>query len=256
MTRLDGETIVLTGASRGMGASMAEQFLEEGADVALAARSESGLREVADAAADAPGESLVVPTDVTDETAVEALVEETVDAFGEITGVVNNAGIGMLSLYDEKRDVIDVEPDDWRLVLDVNLTGAFLVSKFAVPHAIDAGRGNVVNVSSGLGRYAAPGWGPYVASKWGLEGFSRTLADELDDDGINVNCLDPGGRVETRFWDHLPVEEREEILAPDAMDEAATLLLSQGPDGVTRESLPAEEWETKLGGPDDDGSGA
>lgn len=247
MTRLDRETIVLTGASRGLGASMAGQFLREGANVALAARSESELQDVADAGSDAPGEPLVVPTDVTDEAAVEALVDATIDAFGTVTGVVNNAGIGMLSLYDERRDVIDVEPDDWRLVLEVNLTGTFLVSKFAVPRMLDAGRGNVVNVSSGLGRRAAPGWGPYVASKWGLEGFSRTLADELESDGINVNCLDPGDRVETGFWDHLPESEREEILDPDVMDEAATLLLAQGPGGVTRESMPAAEWETRLG---------
>ncbi|WP_096390696.1 SDR family NAD(P)-dependent oxidoreductase [Halopenitus persicus] len=249
--RLHDEAVILTGASRGLGASMATQFVREGANVALTARGESDLRTVAESVADAPGDTIVVPTDVTDEAAVAALVEATVDAFGEVTGLVNNAGIGTLSLHDERRTVLETESADWRRILEVNLTGSFLCVRHAVPELLDAGGGNVINVSSGLGRRAAPGWGPYVASKWGLEGFSRTLSDEIADAGVNVNCLDPGGRVGTRFWDHLPEGERDDVLEPDVMDEAATRLLAQGSGGVTRESHPAAEWERRL---DRDGS--
>ena len=244
--RLEGETVIVTGASRGLGASMAKRFVREGANVVLTARGEADLRAVADGVADAPGETLVVPADVTDEAAVEALVARSLETFGEVTGLVNNAGIGMLSLYDEKREILEVDIEDWEAILSVNLTGVFLCVKHAVPSMIDAGGGNVINVSSGLGRRASAGWGPYVASKWGLEGFTRTLADEVADDGVNVNCLDPGGRVETRFWDHLPETERDAVLEPDVMDEAATRLLAQGPDGITRESLAAEKWEKRL----------
>ncbi|GAB3411038.1 SDR family oxidoreductase [Haloparvum alkalitolerans] len=246
MTDLSAETVIVTGASRGLGASMARRLTREGANVVLSARDEAALDDVAADVADAPGETLVAPADVTDEAAVEALVDATVDAFGAPTGLVNNAGVGMLSLHDELRDTVTVDADDWRLILEVNLTGAFLCAKHAVPHMVAAGRGNVINVSSGLGRRAAAGWGPYVASKWGLEGFSRTLADEVEADGVNVNCLDPGGRAATGFWDHLPEAERDGVLPPDVMDDAITLLLAQGPDGVTRESLPAEEWEERL----------
>ncbi len=240
MTRLDGETIIVTGASRGLGASMAKRFASEGANTVLAARSKEQLESVA---ADADGETLVAPADVTDEAAVEALVETTVDEYGELTGLVNNAAIGLLSLYDEKRDVVDIDVDDWRLIMDVNVTGVFLCSKHAVP---EMETGNIVNISSGLGRRGSAGWGPYVASKWALEGFSKTLAYELEPE-INVNCLDPGGRVETGFWDHLDPAERESILDPDVMDDAAVSLLEQAPSGVTAESLPADEWETRLG---------
>jgi 3-oxoacyl-[acyl-carrier protein] reductase len=111
---------------------------------------------------------------------------------------------------------------------------------------IAAGRGNVVNVSSGLGRRGAPQWGPYVTSKWALEGMTRTQAAELEDHGITVNAVDPGGRVETGFWDHLPADERDRILDPDVMNDAATLLLAQDPGGVTGESMPADEWERQL----------
>jgi len=239
MGRLDDETVIVTGASRGLGASMAERAAAAGADVVLTARSEADLREVA-AAAD--GETLVVPADVTDEASVEALVEATVAEYGQLTGLVNNAGVGMLSRYDELREVTEVPVDDWRHVMAVNVTGPFLCAKHAVA-AME--RGNVLNVSSGLGRRGAAGWGPYVASKWALEGFSRTLAEELAPE-VNVNCLDPGGRAETGFWDHLDDDEREAILDADVMDEAAVLLLAQGPGGVTGESMPVDDWEQRL----------
>ena len=243
MGRLNGETVIVTGASRGLGASMAKRFAREGASVVLTARSEPELHDVASEAA---GETLVVPADVTDETAVQTLVERTTAEYGHLTGLVNNAGIGLLNMYDERRVLHDVEPADFRRILEVNVTGVFLLSKYSVPEIIDAGRGNIVNISSGLGRRAAPRWGPYATSKWAVEGMTRTQAEELADHGINVNALDPGGRVDTGFWDHLPDEERERIHAPDVMDDAAVALLAQDPNGTTGESLPAEDWEERL----------
>ena len=241
---LDSETVIVTGASRGLGASMAKRFAREEATVVLTARSESDLEAVAD---ESDGETLVAPADVTDENAVRAVVETTIDEYGAVTGLVNNAGIGLLNLYGEQRVLHDVDTEDFRQILDVNVTGVFLFSKYVVPNMIDAGRGNVVNISSSLGRRAAPRWGPYVASKWALEGLTRTQADELEEYGINVNGLDPGGRVATAFWDHLPEGEREGVLEPDVMDDAATSLLAQGPDGISGESMPADEWEQRLG---------
>lgn len=243
MSRLDDETVIVTGASQGLGASMAKQFAREGANTVLTARSEDRLHEVADAA---DGETLVAPADVTDEDAVEGVVDAAVAEYGELTGLVNNAAIGLLSLHDELQEVTEIDADDWRLILEVNVTGVFFCSKHAVPEMRRAGRGNVINISSGLGRRGEAGWGPYVASKWAVEGFTRTLADEVGPE-INVNCLDPGGRVETGFWDHLSGPDSDRLLEPDVMDEAATLLLEQGPAGVTAESMPADDWETRLG---------
>jgi len=106
--------------------------------------------------------------------------------------------------------------------------------------------GQIINVSSGLGRYAISDAAAYITSKWGLEGFTQGVALEVEDDGINVNAIDPGGRVNTRIWEHLPDDERQEILQPDVMDDAAALLAAQGPDGVTGESMTAAEWEDRL----------
>jgi 3-oxoacyl-[acyl-carrier protein] reductase len=240
MGRLDDETVIVTGASRGLGAAMASQFAREGAGTVLTARSEDALRAVAD---DIDGGTLVVPADVTDDAAVEALVEAAIDEYGDLTGLINNAAIGLLSLHNERQHVTEIAPADWRRILEVNVTGAFLCARHAIP---EMAAGNILNISSGLGRRGAVGWGPYVASKWALEGLSRTLALEFEPT-INVNCLDPGGRVETGFWDHLDEAERDSIRDPDVMNEAAVLLLEQDPGGLTGESMPADECEKRLG---------
>ncbi len=244
MTQLDDDVIVVTGASRGLGRSMAERFSADGARVTLTARDEHRLEDVASGL---PSDSLVVPADVRESDAVEAVVDETIDEFGRIDTLVNNAGVSLLGIKDERTRLTDVSEDEWDTVIEVNLTGVFLFTRAAMATMIDQGHGNIINISSGLGRGAIAGAGPYVASKWGLEGLTRVTALEGNEHGINVNGLDPGGRVNTDIWAHLPAAEREEILQPDVMNDAAVLLAAQGPDGISGESMPAQEWEQRLG---------
>ncbi len=244
MSRLEGERIVVTGASKGLGKSMALRYAEEGARVGLLSRSEKDLESVAK---EAPGETLVLPADVTDAGEVNAAIERMAEEWGGVDTLVNNAGIGLLTLYDEGKSLHEIPDEDWEYIMDVNVHGVFYCTKAVIPHMLDQGRGNVVNISSGWGRYASPGYAPYITSKHGIEGLNKTAALDYEDAGINANCLDPGGRVATGFWSHLPDEEQAEILDEDVMDEAAVLLAAQGPDGVSGESMPAEEWEERLG---------
>jgi len=194
MGRLDDDVVIVTGASRGLGKSVTERLSEEGAHVVLTARDEEKLQTVAD---DLPTESLVAPADVRDREAVRGVVDATVDAFGRVDTLVNNAGVSSLSINDERRPIGEITEEEWDLILDVNLKGVFLFTQAVLPHMYDRESGNVVNVSSGLGRYATEGAAAYVSSKWGLEGFTRVVALEGDDHGVNANSLDPGGLLNT-----------------------------------------------------------
>ncbi len=245
MTDLDGETIIVTGASNGLGRSMALHLSTLGANVVLTARSEDDLEAVAD---EADGETLVVPTDVRDAEAVDAVVEATLERFGAIDTLINNAGVSGLSFGDERRLLVETDEEEWDRIMDVNVKGVYLFTKRVLEAMLEGDQqsGNILNVSSGLGRHAVPGAAAYITSKWGLEGFTRAVALEAEDEGINVNAIDPGGRVNTRIWGHLPEDERQEILQPDVMDDAAALLAAQGADGVTGESMTAGEWEDRL----------
>ncbi|MFC6766983.1 SDR family NAD(P)-dependent oxidoreductase [Natrinema soli] len=245
MTTLTDETIIVTGASKGLGHSMALHLSELGANVVLVARSEDDLEAVADAA---DGETLIATADVRDADAVDRVVESTLERFGGIETLINNAGLSGLSFGEDRRSLVETSEDEWDRIMDVNVKGVYLFTKRVLEAMLESGQesGNVCNVSSGLGRYAIPDAAAYITSKWGLEGFTRGVALEVEDDGINVNAIDPGGRVNTRIWEHLPDDERQEILQPDVMDDAAALLAAQGPDGVTGESMTAAEWEDRL----------
>lgn len=239
---LDTVTLI-TGASRGLGREIALRFSEEGARVALVSRDKERLNAVA---AEAPNQTVVAPADVRVRKDVEEAVNRTVSTFGSIDTLINNAGVSQLGLRDERQRTGAVPEETWDRIVETNLKSPFLFSKMVIPHMIEQGAGNIVNISSGLGRRAAPGAGPYVSSKWGLEGLTRTMSMEYSDDGINVNALDPGGRVDTAIWDHLPADERSRILDPGVMNDAAVCLASQSPGGVTGESMDAAAWEDRL----------
>lgn len=247
MATLDGESIIVTGASGGLGRSMSLRFSREGAHVTLVSRSRDKLEAVAD---EAPGETLVAMADVTEREDVEEAVAATVEATGGVDTLVNNAGIGLLSLQDESKEFAEVTEEEWNRVIDTNLKGVYLFTRAVLPHMVERGRGNVINISSGLGRdvYLVAGSAmlPYTVSKFGLEAMTQVVALEYGERGINANSLDPGGQVDTGFWDHLPEEEREQILPPDVMNDAAVLLAAQDARGVSGEAMDAESWEERL----------
>jgi NAD(P)-dependent dehydrogenase (short-subunit alcohol dehydrogenase family) len=185
---VEGITAFVTGASRGIGREIAVEFAENGADVALAARSD-GIEETAEiiGESEAPGEALPVRTDVTDEDSVRGSIDTTVDEFGGLDCLVNNAGVaGPVEPFDS------IDANDWDHVQAVNLRGPFLCAKHAAEYLRESERASIVNISSVGGKRPYPNRSPYAASKMGLIGLTRTLAFELGDDDVRVNAVCPG----------------------------------------------------------------
>ncbi len=184
---LDGKVAWVTGAGRGLGAAIAQGLAAAGATVALTARSRSELAEtLAKIEADG-GRGLVLPADVTDPVQVDGVIAAALDGLGGLDVLVNNAGISPVLTRSEALSLAD-----WRRILDVNLTGAFICSQAAGRHMLAASRGSVISISSVHGQQAWPRLAAYAASKGGLEMLTRTLAIEWADRNVRVNAVAPG----------------------------------------------------------------
>ena len=191
--RLDGEVAIITGAARGQGEAEARMFVREGAQVVLT----DILDEQGQAAAQDIGDAArYFHLDVSQEDQWQKVVQETVTAFGKVTILVNNAGIGLREDYGVEQTPLDV----WNKVLAVNLTGAFLGMKYSVPEMRKAGHGSIINISSIAGIVGGGGLPAYHASKGGLRLLTKTAAIQYAKEKIRVNSIHPGG-VDTQILD-------------------------------------------------------
>jgi len=183
---LVGKNAVITGASRGLGLSIAEALAEAGARVALVARDRQRLRAATEqlSSRDLAVESLVA--DVKRETEVNAMADAVASRFGKVQILVNNAGINL------RQPLAEFTLAEWQEVLDTNLTGAFLVTRALLPHMRGQGYGRIINLTSMMSHVALPQRTAYCASKFGLLGLTRALALELAPERITVNGISPG----------------------------------------------------------------
>ncbi|GAA0657980.1 SDR family oxidoreductase [Salarchaeum japonicum] len=195
---LDGEVAIVTGASSGIGEATANALADAGASVVLAARREDELNAVAADIEDDGGDALVVPTDVTAEDAIQNLIDTTTAEYGGLDILVNNAGVMRLG----PAQVVDT--DEWRQMIEVNLLGLMSLTHAALP-ALTDGAGHVVNISSVAGIEAMPGGTGYNASKFGVNGFTDALRQEVNDDDVRVTLVEPG-LVDTELSDEMPPE--------------------------------------------------
>ncbi len=184
MGRLDGRAAIVTGAGGGIGGAIARAFMNEGAQVLVADRDEAAARATAQALGDA---AVPFAADVTREADVQAMAQAARARFGRIDILVNNAGI------IRKAYVQDMTEETWDAVVDVNLKATFLCSKAVLPAMIDGRRGGrIINIASIAGKVGEPTASAYSAAKWGVLGFTRSLALEVAKHGILVNSICPG----------------------------------------------------------------
>jgi len=222
---IEDNVALVTGASAGIGEATARALAREGADVALAARRRERLEEIADELESSfDAETLVVPTDVRDETAVKSMVETTVETFGRLDILVNNAGLGVGG------DVEETTSEEYRLMMETNVDGVFFATQAAVPH-LRKTSGNLVFVGSFAGQYPRPTNPMYAATKWWVRGFAHSVEGQIGPDGIGVSVVNPT-EVRTEFGseggDSLQERfEPEEVTEPEEIANAIVFAASQ-----------------------------
>ena len=198
MGEMRNRVVVITGASSGFGRGAALKFAENGAKVVVAARRKRLLKQVADEIREAGGQAMVVETDVSSSSEVEALAEKAIAKFGKIDVWVNNAGVGTVARFDE------TPLDEHEQVIQTNLMGTIYGSYVALQQFRERGRGVLINVSSFAGKVAAPYLSSYSASKFGVRGLGMALREELEqnaEDGIHVCTVMPVS-FDTPFFEH------------------------------------------------------
>jgi NAD(P)-dependent dehydrogenase (short-subunit alcohol dehydrogenase family) len=247
---------IVTGGGRGLGRAMVLGFARAGIHVvATAARERTEIEAVAEEVRQTCGESRVLPlvADVTQEGNCAAVVNAAVERFGRLDILVNNAGRGMKYVSNEfltdPTHFWEVAPETWRLVIDTNVNGPFMMARCAVPVMLKAGWGRIINVSVNQGTMRRRGFSPYGPSKAALESETIIWAQDLEDTGVTVNALLPGGATLTGMVPHTMSEAaRASLLDPSIVVPPLLWLVSPEADGMTGRRLVATKWQTHADG--------
>ena len=219
---------VITGGSKGIGAAIANDLGDAGAIVVICGRSLSSLEKTVKSLE--PKDAHAVRCDVTDLASVNAAADEIIRQFGRVDILVNNAGVGGFSSPLHK-----LPPEDWNNILNTNLRGVFYCIRAFASKMIEAKSGHIVNISSLAGKNALPNGAAYAASKWGLNGLTYSVAEELRGHGIRVSVVCPG-TVNTDLSPH-EGKDKSRMLQPEDVAHAVRMLVTQAPQSFVSEVL-------------------
>lgn len=227
---LEGRIAVVTGAGKGIGSAIARKLAGIGAAVVLAARTRSNLDSTAKQIAKDGGKTEIVECDLMDLRSVEQLAQRVEKTFGRVDILVNNAGIGTFG-----GPLHAMPPDQWDAVINTNLRGVYYTIRSFAPMMVQAGRGEIINISSIAGKNALPNGAAYAASKWGLNGLSYSVAEELRAHNIRVSVVCPGS-TNTELGPHQG-KNTSKMLQPEDVAHVVAMLVTQSPQSFASEVI-------------------
>jgi 3-oxoacyl-[acyl-carrier protein] reductase len=243
--RLEGQVAIVTGGGHGIGKAYVMRLAEEGAKVVIAELDEKAGALLADELRAAGREAMAIRTDVSDPDSVERMAAATVDRFGRIDVLVNNAAIfATIPMSRAAFDKIDIK--EWELMMNVNVKGTWLASRAVVPQMRSQGGGKIINVSSSTAIKGSSSRIHYVTSKAGILGFTKTLAQEVGADNICVNCIAPGSTLSEEDPDDGVLKMRKDAAAvralkrvqqPNDLTGALVFFASSDSDFITGQTL-------------------
>jgi len=235
--QLAGTVALVTGGSRGIGRAIASAYARSGAKVFICGRRNDELNRVLSDLRRIGGQVDGTAGDVGSSEDAKRIVRSTMDRYGTVHVLVNNA-----SLLGPRESIARYPREAWEDVIRVNLTGAFLVTQEALKTMVPQRHGSIINVSSGVGRVGRPRWGAYAVSKFGLEGFTQILAEELKEVGIRANAVNPGPtRTEMRASAY-PDEDPMTLSTQDDIMPVFLYLASDDSIGISGKSFDAQGW--------------
>jgi len=251
MGDLTGVRVVVTGATSGLGAAMADALLLAGATVAFASRPTARLDASVSQRRNQGLDAVSLPMDVRDPASVQAAADRTFKTLGGVDVVVNNAGIGMGTVNPRFLEMAmpfyEVSPDNFHDVVATNLTGYFLVARAFTPLFIEQGNGRFINVTANHETMRRKGFVPYGPARAGAEALSLIMVEDLRPYGVTVNLLLPGGATDTGIIPgDVSMEIRKSLLRPEVMGAPALFLASPEANGLTGERIVARDFDDWL----------
>jgi NAD(P)-dependent dehydrogenase (short-subunit alcohol dehydrogenase family) len=234
---LSGKVALITGVSKGLGRAISLAYAREGASIVGCSRNAADLREVESELSAVTSSYLLLPADVSKPDDVKRLIDEALGRFHRIDILVNDA-----SILGPRVEIVEYPDEAWREVMDVNLFGAYLLSKRVCQVMMEQKSGSIINVSSSVGRRGRARWGAYAVSKFGLEGLTQVLADELKPYNIRVKSVHPGAMATQMRHEAYPEEDQSKLKKPEETLDVYLYLASDESIGKTGGQYDAQSF--------------